>query len=286
MNPFRLIIAAVLLFFQVGFAQNIDGVSLTLTTKNGKSIFRMGEAIPLELHFISSTPGRYEAMTHAYHRVYHYSPWGYDNFTVDPAENTVDPLRGQAGMASAISVMSEPRTPLTSKPVVIERLLNEWLSFRNAGRYRITAKTTRLRGAESPSTPIPLQSNAIEIELISPEIGWGDAQLKDAVAVLERGESDFRKYYSRAQPEEEKIINAGRVLRFLHTRGAALALVRLFEKAPPPARYDLVAGLYGSPYLNEIISAMEEAMKNPAFTPTPQWKATLADLAILRNMER
>jgi hypothetical protein len=286
MSPFRsLLLIVVLLFVQTGFAQDFDAVAFILTTKNGKNVFRIGEAIPIELRFVSSIPGRYEVLTNASHRVFLNSNT-FDQFIVEPAQDTVDPLRGQVGMPSAVSVMSDPRMPLLDQPVIVERLLNEWLSFRNAGRYRITAKTTRLRIAENSSPPIPLQSNAIEIELIRPEQGWADTQLKDAVAVLERGESDSRKYYSRAQPEEDKIINAARILRFLNTREAALALVRFFEHAPPPAQYDLVAGLYGSPYLNEIISALEEIMKSPTFVPTSQWRATLSDLVMLRNMER
>jgi hypothetical protein len=73
MSSFRLLIA-VLFLIQIGSAQDPKGVSLTLTTKNGKGRFRVGEVIPLELRLMSGTPGRYEVMTYAYHRVYLNSP--------------------------------------------------------------------------------------------------------------------------------------------------------------------------------------------------------------------
>ena len=67
-----------------GFAQD-SGVSLTVRFANDASRFHVGEMIPIELAFISKTPGAYEMDTRMYDRSgrldeeqFHVSPPGRD----------------------------------------------------------------------------------------------------------------------------------------------------------------------------------------------------------------
>ena len=46
-------ISLLFLFANISLAQNPSGVSLVITTKNGKTTFRKGEPIPVELRFQS-----------------------------------------------------------------------------------------------------------------------------------------------------------------------------------------------------------------------------------------
>jgi hypothetical protein len=82
---------------------------------------------------------------------------------------------------------------------------------------------------------------------------------------------------------QEEIIAAARVLRFLNTRDAALAMVRFFDHGLNNAQGDFMAGLYGSPYRNEIIAALEEGLASPEVPATPNWINMLAELATARD---
>jgi hypothetical protein len=162
----------------------------------------------------------------------------FDRFTSDPP--AVDPLADVFEQWSSETVRGQmPVLPLTNTPVVVRLFLNEWLSFRQTGSYRILARTTRVikSGEELSLTldSIPLESNAITIEVVAPEPGWAEQQLRAAETVLQRPDPvqpaigqpfDFQAY-ERSRDESRE---AARILRFLETPEAAPALVRYFVK--------------------------------------------------------
>jgi len=276
-----------LLLAQAVWAQYPPDISFTLATKNGKVTFPIGEAMPVELGFQSSAPGRCQVITDPSQREHLNGARVYDQLTAEPAENVVDPLREQTRMVEVLAGPPPRLMPVTGDPVVVEQLVNEWISFRKPGHYRISAQTKRLSLSDrSPTsvpvfmpTPIPIRSNTIEIEVVAPEPGWADAQLQEAVASLSGSDvprpaggqvTDLRR--------DQRVVEAARVLRFLETRDAALALVRFFDRGLQMAQNQLQAGLYGSPYRDEVIAALQEGLTAPDVPVTSNWMETISEL--------
>lgn len=271
-------IGAALSLTQVGWAQNPSDIAFTLATKAGKTSFRMGEAMAVEFRFASTMPGLYLVYTDAYHRVTGSAKS--DQFTADPGENAVDPLLDLGAQLEAFIGRMPTPEPVTSSPLVVERLVNEWISFRKPGRYRISAQTTRLRLSDHPSDPVPLRSNAIEIEVVAPEPGWAAVRVQEAVASLDRGwlppSADHRIFdLNRLQ----EMVESARVLRLLETREAALAMVRFFGPGSQLMQSELRPGLFGSPYRNEVISALEEQLMAPDVPVTMDFMCAISELA-------
>jgi hypothetical protein len=280
-----------LLLAHFGWAQNPADVSFALNTKNGQTSFRQGEAIPVELRFQSTTPGRYQVTTDPSQRIHLNGARVYDQLIGEPAADAVDPLREQTRMVEPFMGAPPRQMPLNASPISIEQIVNDWISFRKPGRYEITAQTWRLSLVDNSEDsarvffpkPLPMQSNTIEIEIVPAEDAWANTQLQQAVASLNHGVSPPIVGQPIDTQRQNDVVTAARVLRFLETRDAALALVRFFDRSPYNVQGDLVAGLYGSPYRNEIVSALEDGLTSPDVPVTHNWIDTLSELATARD---
>ncbi len=271
--------ANVVMLTWVVLAQGPSDVSVNLAIKGGQSQFRLGEPIPVELRFQSSAGGLYQVWINATTRRVRQAL--YDHFIAEPNQGTADPLTDIFDQVEGSfgDVMLRP-VPFNSKPVTVDLLLNEWLSIRQPGHYRITAESRRVVRSGQLESNIPLHSNSVDIDVVSPEPGWAAEQLKNAVAVFERGElrqpavgEPFDPGQYRARDEE--VEQAARVMRFLETPEAAQALVRFYENGPFQAQQDLRAGLFGSPHRKAIMAAMEAALVSPDFPVTNTFLGTL-----------
>jgi hypothetical protein len=294
------------LFSHVSWAQALEGVTFTLNTKNDQISFRQGEAIPVELSFRSSAPGIY-LFTDRYDRVLLASSEG---FSVEPASDAFDPLREMTRLLAMPRSFPPNQTTLTSSPIIIDKILNEYISFRKTGRYYITAQTNRLSTIDYSKNPDsfilpatrttlesltapskqppkpPIRSNTIEIEIVAAENGWAEKQVAQAVASLIelKAQYEIDQKGRISYPErEKKILNAVRLLRFLETRAAAVAMVRFFDRGLQLAQPDLLAGLYGSPCRNEVIFELEKGLTSPEIPATQNWMDTLVSLVTGRE---
>src|SRR5215831_2568978 len=81
-------------------------VSLTLTTKNGKSKFRVGEALEVELRFQATEPGRYAVWTTSLVRQVRRPE--FDHFTVEPSAGVADPLVDSFAQISSGAFVGRP----------------------------------------------------------------------------------------------------------------------------------------------------------------------------------
>ncbi|HWB99426.1 MAG TPA: hypothetical protein VG672_22105, partial [Bryobacteraceae bacterium] len=273
----------------IALAQGQTDVSFLLAPRNGRMSFRLGESVDVEFRLASSLPGRYRIWTTSGTRYVRISR--FDKVLVEPAQTVVDPLRDIPAQFEGGVVAGVPPTPvpLTAVPMVFERHVNEWISFRQPGRYRITVETTRVETTAQPPASVTLRSNPIEIEIVAPEAGWAAAQLRQAVAMLERGDPPppvigQTIQGSVEQARTEEMAHAGRVLRFLETRDAMPALARFFEHGPQAAQQEIRAGLFASPYRKEVIAAMEESIAAPGTPVTYYYLATLMELAAASRM--
>lgn len=180
--------------------------------------------------------------------------------------------------------------PLSAAPVMIELQVNEWLSIRKPGRYRISAETTRVVTADRKALAAPVRSNSIEIDVAPPEAGWANEQLRQAVAVLQIPDAPSRPQVGQTlnlaarQAAQDNAEHAARTLRFLETPEAARELARFFEHGPTSARRELEAGLFATPYRKEAMDAMEASFLAPDFPITATYLGTLVNLAKITEL--
>jgi len=280
MHILRWAVAAILLAPSVQ-AQSPADVSLTLVVKGGRAQFRVGEAVEVELQFKSSATGRYSVWTDFTDRCVRQPH--YDHFSIEPEKGVADPLADMVAQIDGVAIMGGRPPQPAEMPVSVGLQVNEWLSIRQPGHYRITADSTRVIISAQPATSVPLHSNAVEIDVVAPEPGWAAAQLKDAVAVLERGDppqSRVGQAFDQRQHNDENA-QAARTIRFLETPESVQALTRFFENGPQGAQRELHAGLFASPYRREVIAAMEAAVAAPDVPITYYYLGTLMELTTL-----
>src|SRR5215470_14151054 len=263
-------------------------VSFTFATKDGKSTFRVGEAIEVEFRFQAAEPGKYGIWTTSLVRQVRRPE--FDHFTVEPSAGVADPLADSfAQMSGGAQVGRPPRpAPLSSVPTVVGVRMNEWLSIRHPGHYRIAVETTRVVTTDNPPATVTLRSNTIEIDLVEPDPGWTESSLRQAVATLQRPDPPQPKIGEEYDPRPREVHDAdaaaaARVLRFLETEEAARALARFYEHGPVMAQPELRAGLFASPHRSEVIAAMEEAIATPDVPVNYSYLGTLIQLVNLRR---
>src|SRR4030095_10369598 len=259
-------------------------VSVTLATKDGKSKFRVGEPIEVELRFQATESGKYGVWTTSLVR--HVRRPEFDHFTVEPSAGVADPLIDSFAQMSGGGGRAPRPAPLSRIPTVVGVPMNEWLSIRHPGHYRVSAETTRVVTTDNPPTTVTLSSNTIEIDLVEPEPGWTESSLRQAVATLERPDPPQPKIGEEYDPRPREVHDAdaaaaARVLRFLETKEAARALDRFYEHGPVMAQSELRAGLFASPRRTEVIAAMEEAITAPDVPVNYSYLGALIELVNL-----
>jgi hypothetical protein len=216
-------------------------VSVTLATEGGRTSFPMGEAIPVELRFQSSVPGRYVVDGSFTERSY--TKPEFEQFTIEPADGVVDPMAEWPALSAAGMNGASPRYTI-DRPVVIRLRLNGFVSFRKPGWYRVSVETTRVM--KFPA----LRSNTIEIELTNPEEGWAEARLEWATKKLESSDTSEQSEGARA-------------LRDLETPEAARVLARSHMHGFPGPQAETGAALRASPFKNEAVRVYDELITEP-----------------------
>lgn len=250
-------------------ASSVSDVRLTLDTKDHRIRFQQGEIVPLVLLFSSSTSHRYWADVRSYDRS---GRLRIEAYCVDPP--APDPLAlyfktGGGGPGGGLGSTRE----LDATPLIAEAELNEWRTLA-AGHYRVYAVSQRVwrpptAGEDTPYGRIAetVRSNVIEINVDRPDPAWQSAQLQTAV----------REYLAASSPDEAR--RAARILRFLSTEDSTRELGRLFRGLDQqhPAAFDLMMGLYGSPYRQTAIDSMHAAMRAPDHAVTSEFLDTLVN---------
>jgi len=163
---------------------------------------------------------------------------------------------------------------LSEKPFTATAELNEWRRP-GPGHYRLYVVSYRVWRPPDPneSTPygrvsVTLRSSAIEFEVIKADADWLAAQLRDATTA-----------YQNATSGQEK--EAARRLRFLNTKESTQTLARLFWGLnDQPGGWELMFGLFGSPYRAEAIAAIQREINDPGHPITEDFLHTLTKLQI------
>ncbi|MDQ3131247.1 MAG: hypothetical protein M3Q99_10870 [Acidobacteriota bacterium] len=159
--PHLLIVAVFFSFGQIS-AQNAANagkdVTLELAFEGGKTIYRIGDAINLNLSFTSTKP---DYVVESY-----YSP-RFDDVILSPTDGAY-PWLYRLNRLYSYDDVSAPQK-LSQSPVSIKLTINSLVRFDKPGKYKVKVLSRRVwipSGEQSfRSNPIPLLSNEIEFEI-------------------------------------------------------------------------------------------------------------------------
>jgi len=255
-------------------AQNPDGVSFVLQTRNNQTRFRQGEVISLQLSFSSSQPKNYHLDAATYDRSGRLS---LDTFHLDPTTGTSDPLSDYFNfgfMFMAGGLRSFPS--LESKPYVVNADLNEWCRFDQPGKYRLYVTSHRISTGyfgDVENRSFVVTSNVIELEIIPADPPWTTRTLADAKAILDSNNNS------------EKHRDACRVLRFLSSKLAVGELVRRFDSTDSDSgcEFEIQIGLRSTPHRALAVTEMENQLAALDFGVTDQFLHVLTFLSFLQQ---
>ena len=250
-------------------ASTVTDAKVTIAIPDGQTLFREGEIIPLALSFTSTADKRYWADNRNYDRSGRLS---IEAYCVEPEarDPLADYFRAGAFMGGGLGNTQQ----LSEKPFTATAELNEWRQP-GPGHYRLYVVSYRVWRPPDSSEATPygrvsltLRSNTIEFEIIKVGADWNDKQLQAATAA-----------YLNATDDERR--KAARKLRFLNTKPSAETLAKLFWGLnDQPGGWDLMFGLFGSPYRAEAVAAMQREINNPDHPITQDFLHTLTKLQI------
>jgi hypothetical protein len=255
--------------WQAIHARQPQGVAFEISA--AKSEFYSGELIPLQLSFASTPPKTFLADTRFQDRIGRMN--GTEEFLVDPAAFTEDPMRGLPGQGGGMGGISGGPILLSETPFVFEKLLNEWVRFRRPSQYRIALLSRRVT-EDGSGGRLELVSNILTLHIIPAPAAWVKQQIAKAVRVLD----------APADPSQEAQLQrqrAGSTLRFLESPESALELVRHLDSGNDVNSWSLYAGVLGSPYRKQLLSVMEARLIAP---DQPVWARYLDTLGRLSEL--
>ncbi len=264
---------------------NPAGVSCLLRVAGGRSQFHIGERIPLEIVFSSTSPQQYQIDTDAGDRTL---MWSSDTFQVSPADGVSDPLAAYLRFSLARGWAYEGPGPrwraLGAKPIVVPLDLNEWEDFQKPGHYQISLTCRRLLADAKHTDDLLFQgiattSNEIDLDILPTDAAWADAQMRGALPAYNSPDEAYQTQDTHRA--------AARTVRFLDTPETIAAMVRRygtltqFEYWNSPVYFQTKLGLFGSAHKDFVVAEMRRQLAAPDF---PVTAAFLADLAEVEHL--
>jgi hypothetical protein len=247
----------------------VSDAKVAISLANSQTSFLEGETIPITLSFTSTAEKRYWADNRNYDRS---GRLELEAYCLEPA--TRDPAADyfRAGTFMGGGLGSEQQ--LSEKPFIANAELNEWRQPA-PGHYKLYVVSHRVWRPPDPNEATPygrvgvvLRSNTIEFDVIKADSDWAAEQLGDATTAYQNGTA-------------EQQTKAARRLRFLNTRQSAELLTKLFWGLnDQPGGWDLMFGLFGSPYRTQVIAAMEREIKDPSHPITQDYLHALTKMQI------
>ena len=250
------------------------GVTFLLGTADGRTEYQIGEPIPISLDFRVTGSQVFQVSTDMRRR--HLRPQRPDEFTATPAGGWADPLAGLRWTMDAMvpSTGSWGAAGLDrAHPVHLKRDLNEFIVFRQPGRYVVRAHSTRVSGLREP-----LVSNELVLTIAPRDNDWTAHQFAAAKATLEAGKpakglaGDFDLDIEQAQ------VNAVRSLRFLETEPAIRYLASIYCSRGGRIDGEIEFALLASPHLEAVVDQLEREMADPDLTITQGYSSTLVQI--------
>ena len=264
MKPLRLTFMVLVLASPM-FAQNESSVSLTIRFADGRSRFRVGEIVPIELSFEASIPDAYDMEMRNYDRS---GRLNIEAFHVTPPGR--DPLERYYSTGAFMGGGLGGARELSNEPQIMREELNEWVALEKPGHYSLYVTSGRVtRRTPSKAEPVELKSNDLEFDIVAADGAWQRQTLSTAVATLNMTSST-----------EEQKAAALRVLRFLDTPASVQELVFRLGTRGDRGGWNEIAGLAGSRYQNLVVQELEGQMSAPDIALTGGYLYILAKLKL------
>ena len=269
---------AVLTLLSPILAQSVSGsspsdVHLTIKVRDNQLTFHIGEVIPLELAFTSNSRERYQLDMASYDRSGRLNE---DKFVVEPSKGWDDPLdlyyRSYLGFIGGGLRGSKV---LSSQPAIISLELNEWVRFKEPGRYRVKVLSGRVFGVRSGLGigSLSVSSNELTLTIVLANKEWQDSTLKAAAVILDSSRSNTVKP-KQDDPRQQAI----KTLRYLGSADAAREMARRITGSEWDWNFE--AGLVGSPARSVGLEEMEKLLIDPNFPVTDRFLGTMSVLAL------
>gem|GEM_PF-1536400 len=252
-------------------AKNPEGVRFAIELVDGRTRFRVGELIPLDLVYGFEESGAYQIN---------------------------DALAQGSGVARLLEVfrvaphtgirertLDEPNfhrwaggTPLDARADHAYRYrvyLNEWTRFDEPGKYRFYGSSARVWKPKiypHGDNELRLTSNMLELEITPATAEWQDDQLRAAMAILNRAAEKTDAHQALRR-------EALRRLRYLDTEAATRELARRQTGGDDEESYEIGMGLHESRYKAAAVEELRRHLDAPDFVMTEQFVLNLASLA-------
>ena len=250
-------------------ASTVPGVRFALALKGGRATFQAGETIPLALSFTATSRKSYWADRQSDDGR---GPLWIETYCAAP--EAPDPLASYLKARGFGTQWVSTDWELGAKPFTVDADLNEWRTL-GPGHYRVYAISQRVwRPPDSSDQPPRIhetvRSNAVDLDVLPPDAGWQERELRGALEALD----------AAASPDDQR--RASRRLRFLNTQESTRQLAKLFEgvNQPQASGLDLMFGLYASPYRKLAIDSMRDELAAPGRTITRDFMDVLVDLQV------
>lgn len=251
--------------YQERFEKNPKDVDFKVKIRNDQTKFQQGEVISIELKFSTSTPNIYNFLNRTYDRS---GRLHLDGFIVDKKDKTFDPLYDYFYRGGTFSMGGLFNVPtLSSSPQIISYELNEFLSFKEVGKYRLYIFSPRVSlkkegksdvSAAFGGSSIPLSSNIVEFEILPADEKWQEEKFSEA-------KKDCK------------------TLRYLGTKAAAKEMLIRFSRGDKSCEFESHIGLYGSPERKFIVDEMEKMLVSPDYAVTHNFFQMLLKLNYYLN---
>lgn len=263
---------------RIAAQENPPDVKFEVRLAGGKTLFRQGERIAMELAFSSTSPDTYTVSTRTYDRSGRLNA---DQFVMLPSTGHTDPLSdyfgtlgiGPGGGLSGIGVLKQ-------EPIIVPLELNEWFRFDVPGSYRlriVASRVSRMPQSEKEDLqPVSLRltSNEVTFQIVAADPAWQAQVLQESLAIVDRATAE--NYYD---PERRA---ACRTIRFLGTPAAVREMVRRLGNSDP-CTFEWMAGLFGSSHRKLVLSELEEQFASPWQPVTSSFLLCLSRLAFLKD---
>lgn len=263
-RPIRNFIAILVLFWiESAAAQDLH---FTIATKTGNTTFQMGEVIPVEMSFTSSSPNTYRISTRSYDRSGRLNT---ERFTLQPESGWDDPLADYFhSIGGFVAGGAGSNATLSEKPTVVHGELNEWVRFRAPGSYRLRVTTQLVSKIDANSSQTEQEmwaSNELELTIVPANRDWQEETLRRALAVID--DTTARR---------EAVNAAVKTVRYLGTAEAANEMARRLRGGDFETDYSF--GLIGSPERDSAVTAMEQQLTDRNHPVTAQFLLTFSIL--------
>lgn len=264
-----------------------QAASVELRTTSGRTDFRIGEVIPVELIFTAEVQNTYrldpvKELPEKYPLQ--------DTFRVEPEEGWEDPLgdyrnavfkaetSGHVGIDGSVLSSSIPLSP---KPFRLSVVLNDYVRFSRPGVYRVYVQDSRVRpivNANNGLEHVSLTSNRLELKILAADALWQKDRLREAISSL----AELRQAVdSHARSYRSNLADSCVTLRTLGTKEAGAAMVQALRDERLFSTCSFQGGLWGVPDRRFILAQMRLLLKDPEVPISLTYYDTLATVSVL-----